>query len=301
MLEQKSHHCSFQKKSLGNPIVSHTWKLIFAALAVALCLFPGLDAAQEETGEITGTIKLDDGCELPGLFVEVTGAPLEKKKITVSNPKGIYKFPALPRGSYDLVFKLEGIKTVKRKNVLVRAGAVVTLDIIMEWDEFDEVLNDGRTPVIRIRRSVKSAKKTNDVSKKPLARKKANREETGKITGAIKLDDGSKLPGVFIEVTGPNLVRKKNTVSNEFGAFRLPALPRGSYDLVFTLEGFKTAKRKNVHVRAGDVIKLDIRMEPGEIKENVHVCKSPAVDVRRSTGTTKTPEDVSKKLPRGHI
>ncbi len=298
MFEQKSHHCSSQKKSLGSTIVSRTWKLMIAALAVALCLLPGLHAAQEETGEITGTVRLKDGSELPGILIEVTGAPLEKKKITVSNHQGVYKLPALPQGSYQLVFKLEGIKTVKRKNILVRAGVTVTLDTFMEWGEIKEVIYDGRAPTIEVRRSVKSTKKTNEVSKKPLAGKKANLEETGEIFGTVVLEDVSAIPGVLIEATIVNLVRK-TVVSNEVGAFKLSGLLPGSYEVVFMLKGFKTVKRGSVHVRAGGSQKLDILMElAGPIIYEKYFCPT-LIDVRKSSDSTNISKEVFKKLPRG--
>jgi hypothetical protein len=125
-------------------------------------------------------------------------------------------------------------------------------------------------------------------------------EQSGEIIGTVVLEDGSAIPGVAVEATGSNLVGKRTTVSTDQGTFRLMGLPPGEYELTFILEGFKTAKRKDVRVDIGRTYKLDIVMETGAIRQEVIVTgKSPVIDVRKSASTVNISKEVFTKLPKG--
>ncbi len=125
-------------------------------------------------------------------------------------------------------------------------------------------------------------------------------EQTGTITGTVTLEDGSAFPGVAVEATGTNLVGKRTTVTDEKGTFRLPDLPSGNYEITFMLEGFKTAKRKEVPVDIGKTCKLDVVMETVPIKEEiVALVKAPIIDVRKSAAAVSIKKEVFKKIPKG--
>ncbi|MCP5102868.1 MAG: TonB-dependent receptor [bacterium] len=125
-------------------------------------------------------------------------------------------------------------------------------------------------------------------------------EQSGEVIGTVVLEDGSAIPGVAVEATGSNLVGKRTTVSSEVGAFRFMALPSGTYDFTFTLEGFKTKKRKGIRVDIGRTYKLDVLMETGAIRQEIVVTgKSPVIDVRKSASTVNISKEVFTKLPKG--
>ncbi len=124
-------------------------------------------------------------------------------------------------------------------------------------------------------------------------------EQTGEIIGTIVLEDGSAIPGVVIEATGPNLIGKQTTVTNMVGAFRLMALPPGSYEVIYRLEGFRTGKRRNVPVGVGRIYKLDIMMETGGLFRSFCSCVPPRFDVRKNQTAVNIPKEQFKKLPKG--
>ena len=125
-------------------------------------------------------------------------------------------------------------------------------------------------------------------------------EQTGEIIGSVVLEDGSAIPGVAVEATGPKLVGKRTTVTSDQGAFRLMGLPPGTFELTFMLEGFKTAKQKDVKVEIGRTYKLDVVMETGAIREEVVVTGvSPDIDVRKSASAVNITKEVFTKLPKG--
>ncbi|MCP5107936.1 MAG: TonB-dependent receptor, partial [bacterium] len=125
-------------------------------------------------------------------------------------------------------------------------------------------------------------------------------EQTGEIIGTIVLEDGSAIPGVAVEITGSKLVGKRTTVTTEVGSFRLMGLPPGGYNLTFTLEGFKTIKRRGIEVQLGRTIKLNVVMEMGNIRQEVVVeGKSPTIDVRKSATAMNVTKTTFEKLPKG--
>jgi len=125
-------------------------------------------------------------------------------------------------------------------------------------------------------------------------------EQTGEVIGTVVLEDGSAIPGVAVEAEGPSLVGKKATVTSENGAFRLMSLPPGTYEFTFSLEGFKTVKRKDIRVEIGRTYKLDVVMETGAIRQEIVVTgKSPVIDVRKSASAVNISKEIFTKLPKG--
>jgi hypothetical protein len=110
-------------------------KLLVALLAVAM--LPVLSFAQVKGGDIYGTVVLADGSKVPGVLVTITGDKIGTMT-TISSERGNFRFISLPPGTYELKFELEGFKTVLRKNVDVRLGGSVTLNILMETTTLQE-------------------------------------------------------------------------------------------------------------------------------------------------------------------
>ena len=79
----------------------------FAALfAVTLLALPA--AAQEQTGSITGVVKDSSGAVLPGATVEARSPSAVGVSTAVTDANGIYRFPALPPGTYEISATLQG-------------------------------------------------------------------------------------------------------------------------------------------------------------------------------------------------
>jgi hypothetical protein len=109
----------------------------FLVILLALAILPVLSFAQVKGGDIYGTVVLADGSKIPGVLVTITGEKLGKQT-TVSSEKGNFRFLDLPPGIYELKFELEGFKTIIRKDVELRLGATVTLNILMETTTLKE-------------------------------------------------------------------------------------------------------------------------------------------------------------------
>ncbi len=134
---------------------------------MATFVFCGSLFAQEQTGEIIGTVVLEDGSAIPGVAVEATGTNLVGRRTTVSNEVGAFRLMALPSGNYEITFMLEGFKTVKRKDVRVDVGRTYKLDIMMETGAIQkEIVVTGQSPTIDVRKSASSVNISKEVFKK---------------------------------------------------------------------------------------------------------------------------------------
>jgi hypothetical protein len=122
---------------------------------------------------------------------------------------------------------------------------------------------------------------------------------TSGIEGKVVDERGGLLPGVTVSITSAALqTQSVDAVTDENGRFRFTALPRGAYNLTFTLAGFQTLARKDVSLDAGFVATLDIRMSVGQIEESITVTgASPVIDVRTTNVTSSIKKDVIETLP----
>jgi len=82
-------------------------KTKFVALAL-LCLLFGLPAFGQTFGEITGEVRDTSGASVPGVNVTIINAATNANRSTVSTEAGIYSFPSLPPGVYNLRAEKQG-------------------------------------------------------------------------------------------------------------------------------------------------------------------------------------------------
>ena len=96
-------------------------RTLAALMAVLLLSWPV--AAQEQRGSIEGIVKDTSGAVLPGVTVEAktsTGAVLT----TTSDTSGVYRFPSVAPGVYEVGATLAGFGPAKVPDVTVGLGQV---------------------------------------------------------------------------------------------------------------------------------------------------------------------------------
>ena len=64
-------------------------------------------------GGITGTVTDSSGAAIPGADVTVTNTATRGTRKTTTNAEGLYTFPSLPPGIYELKVELQGFKTAE--------------------------------------------------------------------------------------------------------------------------------------------------------------------------------------------
>jgi len=118
-------------------------------VCVLLLLVTAPAMAQRTTGEIIGKVSDASGGVLPGVTVTLRGPAIQGAQTAVTSDTGVYRFPVLPPGSYELEYALAGFSTVKRDGIGVAVGATVELDINLRVGTLEETVTvTGQSPVV---------------------------------------------------------------------------------------------------------------------------------------------------------
>jgi hypothetical protein len=105
-------------------------KLVLLTIA-ALFALPWPSSAQTTTGDIRGVITDQSGAVLPGVTVTLRGRAVPGAPTTVTNESGVFRFPNLPPGPYDLTAELAGFTTLSQTAVPVSLGASAEVNFQM--------------------------------------------------------------------------------------------------------------------------------------------------------------------------
>lgn len=149
--------------------------LVLVIVLTVVFLFVVNAIAQGQFATISGKVLLEDGTEIPGVAVTLTGSDGKINKTTVTSAKGIYRFITLPPGRYKLRFELEGFKTTVRKKINVKSGDHKKIDVVMGMASTQqEIVVTGKAPVLdRGRSSTKTRFSTDPFSNPPTRRGKS--------------------------------------------------------------------------------------------------------------------------------
>ena len=112
----------------------------------------------------------------------------------------------------------------------------------------------------------------------------ATAQEDASIYGTVTDASRAVLPGVTVTLRSPALqTRERVVVTDSSGEYRVPALPIGTYEVEYTLPGFRTVSRQAVRLSVGFATRLDVTMSVGDVEETITVtAAAPVVDVRQT-------------------
>ena len=101
------------------------------ALLLALLLCAPMFAQEFQAG-IRGIVKDSQGAVVPGVPVEAQNVATNEINRTTTNEAGIYSFPVLPIGTYNLTATASGFKKAERDKLELRVGDQVQQDFTLE-------------------------------------------------------------------------------------------------------------------------------------------------------------------------
>src|SRR5436309_5184512 len=113
----------------------------------------------------------------------------------------------------------------------------------------------------------------------------------GSILGTVTDPNGAVLPAAHITVVNPKTGLKREADSDSAGLYAIPNLPEGTYDLTASAKGMNGSKQMGVDVGVAAVVRVDFKMEVGQVNQEVTVSSSAAVlqttkaEVSTSLGT----------------
>jgi hypothetical protein len=94
---------------------------------------------------------------------------------------------------------------------------------------------------------------------------------TGSISGIVTDPSGSLVPNATVTATNTDTHVQSVIVTDGKGNYSFAELPVGTYDVEVTQHGFKTYRKTGVRVDTNSAIRLDVRLEVGEVAEKVTV------------------------------
>ena len=128
-------------------------KLAFCILLGFFGLYAG---AQSDVAHATlnGAITDPSGAVVFGAKVSVRNSDTGFVQETNSTSAGLYSFPVLPVGTYEISVELAGFKTAKKEQVSLAVGAIATLNIPLEVGTTGETVEvTSQVPIVETTRS----------------------------------------------------------------------------------------------------------------------------------------------------
>ena len=106
---------------------------------------------------------------------------------------------------------------------------------------------------------------------------------TSQIGGVVRDESGGTLPGVTVTATQTDTGLRRVVVSDETGAYILPSLPVGPYQLEFALSGFRTFVQTGIVLQVNSNPTVNATLPVGNLSETISVeAQTPLIETRSS-------------------
>ena len=104
-------------------------RLILGLGVTAFMLAPaGIRAQIAGTANIQGAVSDSSGAVVPRASVALTNEATGVRRSTVSDASGVYLFPGVSIGTYDLVVTAPGFKTYEQKGIVLEVGSSIAIN-----------------------------------------------------------------------------------------------------------------------------------------------------------------------------
>jgi hypothetical protein len=118
--------------------------IIFFILASAI-------VAQAQTTTLAGTVTDNQEGVLPGVTVTVTDISTGRQHVSVTDEKGVYRFPILPAGTYRLEAALSGFATLNMPALELLVGQSASVPLRMSLAGVEETITvTGESPLVDV-------------------------------------------------------------------------------------------------------------------------------------------------------
>ncbi len=146
--------------------MTRTFFRVLAALAIvsAFGLAPAAAQTGQTFGEVVGKITDDQGGVLPGVTVTLSGPNAMGTPTAVSGANGIYRFPAVNTGTYQLKFDLGGFAPLVRTGIVVPVRQTITVDAQLKLASLQETVTvSGSSPTVDVENTKVGARLSQEI------------------------------------------------------------------------------------------------------------------------------------------
>ncbi|HTB13666.1 MAG TPA: TonB-dependent receptor [Bryobacteraceae bacterium] len=103
-----------------------------------------LSTLSASSASISGTIHDPSGAAIPAAHITLLNTALKTERHSTSNDQGIYSFPALFFGGYEITIEASGFQP-KKTNITVTADAAVRMDFALDVGQKSDVVTVSET------------------------------------------------------------------------------------------------------------------------------------------------------------
>src|SRR6516225_7628970 len=115
---------------------------------VAVLFFSGFSLFGQTLGEISGTVVDPSGAGVPNSAVTMTNAATNALRTAETNQHGLYTFPSVPPGFYNVKIEHAGFKTASSNNVEVQVQQSLRLDFTLQVGQVSESVEVSATAAL---------------------------------------------------------------------------------------------------------------------------------------------------------
>src|SRR5215475_13765315 len=115
-------------------------------------------------------------------------------------------------------------------------------------------------------------------------------QAAGQISGTVRDQTGSVLPGVEVNATQTQTGVSRMTVTNETGTYVMANLPLGPYRLEAALPGFRGFVQSGIVLQVNSNPVINVVLEVGQVTEHVEVQANASLVETRSVGVGRIME-----------
>src|SRR5438105_2421045 len=106
---------------------------------------------------------------------------------------------------------------------------------------------------------------------------------TGTILGTVRDASGGALPGANVTLVNTDTGFTRNVLSDASGEYTAPLMPTGTYSVTAELSGFKKISLANVHVGVDQKVRVDLKLDVGQMAESVTIqAETPLIQTNSS-------------------
>jgi hypothetical protein len=118
--------------------------------------------------------------------------------------------------------------------------------------------------------------------------------QTGSIAGTVTDSAGAVVNEAQVTVTNTATGDKRTATSEGSGTYSIPSLAAGTYEISVTKTGFKTYRIPDAQLTVGQVLGLNVKLEPGVVTEEIQVNADQIPDVDTESSQVSTVVDQRK-------
>ena len=131
-------------------MTSHRNHMLLTASVLVAGLCCSFTFAQEETAALNGQITDRDGLVVAGVKVQVFNAGINVSYLADTNQAGLYNFPTLPAGTYDVAATKDGFQQAVRPGVELHVSDVISVNFSLQVGSVDQsVTVEGGAPLVQ--------------------------------------------------------------------------------------------------------------------------------------------------------